>query len=686
MRFSIPFVTALLIICYGAVLTGAQTTEFTYQGSLKNGAAAATGNFDFEFLLFDASTGGTQVGVTITASSIAVANGTFTVKLDFGSNYPGANRFLEIHLRQTGGGAFTALTPRQSVSSTPYAVKSLSADSATTATNANQLGGAAANQYVVTTDPRMTDPRPPTAGSASYIQNQNAAPQALSSFNISGNGIVNGDFATKGIVGIGTTSPGETLDVQSATESVALRAKSTFRSSTLILDRASAASANSAQISFSSAGNTDFAMGTSQGSAGVSDFSIYNYGTASNAFTIQKSSGNVGIGTSSPNTSLHLLSPSTTGFAIQMENTSTAKRLYIGNYGTVGGGVHWPGLDSANTSFLYAENPLVFNTYGGIYFSGSSAAEHMRISPSGNVGIGTTNPNFKFEVNSTQNNQFAAAIRNVGSPTGASYGLLVRGGTSGNDTAFETDDLSGNTLLRVKGNGFTGIGVNNPTNRLHVVESNESNGYTALIQGNYYGLRTTGGIVALSAATGGASLTVGSTAVQVGGSLFATYLNISTNASITGTASVHGDANFDGLVTFNNMPNGGLPIVCYSTTSNFFSQCASSRRFKKNINDFSRGLDLIRSLRPVTFDWKSDDRHDIGLIAEEVETVEPMLATYLKDGQIQGVRYDLIGVVLINAVKEQQAQIESQQRQINELKRLVCLMNKQSEICKEEPK
>ena len=82
----------------------AQTTEFTYQGSLNNGGTPATGNYDFEFLLYDALTGGTLQGSMLTRSSVAVTNGTFAVKLDFGGQFPGANRFLEIHVRQTGGG------------------------------------------------------------------------------------------------------------------------------------------------------------------------------------------------------------------------------------------------------------------------------------------------------------------------------------------------------------------------------------------------------------------------------------------------------------------------------------------------------------------------------------------------------------------------------------------------------
>ena len=129
-------ISILIIIVIFSVGVFSQTTEFTYQGSLQNSGTAASGSFDFELLLFDALSGGTQIGSTLTRSGVAVANGIFSVKLDFGSNYPGANRFLEIHVVQTGGGAFTPLTPRQAVSSAPYSVKSLNADTATNATNA----------------------------------------------------------------------------------------------------------------------------------------------------------------------------------------------------------------------------------------------------------------------------------------------------------------------------------------------------------------------------------------------------------------------------------------------------------------------------------------------------------------------------------------------------------------------
>src|SRR2546421_4850394 len=198
--------SSALALLLAATTAFAQTSSFTYQGRLTDGGTAANGNYDLQFGLFDSLSGGAQVGSTQTLNTVAVSNGVFTVSLDFGANaFNGANRFLEISARPAGG-SFTLLTPRQQVTSTPYAIRSAnasSADTATnatnatnaaTATNATQLGGIAASQYVQTNDLRLSDARPPTPGSSNYIQNT-ASPQTASNFNISGNGTAGGTLS-----------------------------------------------------------------------------------------------------------------------------------------------------------------------------------------------------------------------------------------------------------------------------------------------------------------------------------------------------------------------------------------------------------------------------------------------------------------------------------------------------------
>ncbi len=106
----------------------AQTTEFTYQGQLENSSVIANEDYDFQFALFDSLTGGTQLGGTITLNSVAVVNGIFSVKLNFGDVFNGSPRYLEIRVRQTtAGGGFITLNPRQLFTSAPYSVKALKA-------------------------------------------------------------------------------------------------------------------------------------------------------------------------------------------------------------------------------------------------------------------------------------------------------------------------------------------------------------------------------------------------------------------------------------------------------------------------------------------------------------------------------------------------------------------------------
>ena len=116
----------------------AQTTTFTYQGRLTDGGTPATGNYDLQFALFDsASSLSGQIGSTQTVPSVPVSSGVFTVTLDFGAGaFSGENRFLEISARLSGGGSFTLLAPRQQITATPYAVRSLLTNAADALTGA----------------------------------------------------------------------------------------------------------------------------------------------------------------------------------------------------------------------------------------------------------------------------------------------------------------------------------------------------------------------------------------------------------------------------------------------------------------------------------------------------------------------------------------------------------------------
>ena len=97
------------------------TSTFTYQGYLAESGSPATGQYDFEFRLFDAASGGSSIGPIVFRANETVNNGVFTVPLDFGSLNGNAG-WLEIKVRRVGGPSFVLLTPRQRLTPAPYAL------------------------------------------------------------------------------------------------------------------------------------------------------------------------------------------------------------------------------------------------------------------------------------------------------------------------------------------------------------------------------------------------------------------------------------------------------------------------------------------------------------------------------------------------------------------------------------
>jgi hypothetical protein len=144
---------------------------------------------DQEIMIESSDAGGTKWTMQSSAGS---TNGRFEI-VNRTSN---ANRFTILSGGNVGIGT-TAPTERLQVVGNQLITGNLNVGGTingnftgtiATASNALNLGGVPAAQYVQTNDIRLTDARSPLAGSGYYIQNQNAAPQATGNFNISGMG------------------------------------------------------------------------------------------------------------------------------------------------------------------------------------------------------------------------------------------------------------------------------------------------------------------------------------------------------------------------------------------------------------------------------------------------------------------------------------------------------------------
>ncbi len=138
-----------LVACAGLALgaaAAAQTpvgTSFTYQGELRQSGSPVAGNVDLKFRLYSAATNGAPLGGEIAVNNIAAPNGRFTVPLDFGSSAFGPDaRWVEIDVRSpAGSGSFVTLSPRQRITAVPVAGYASEAGNATSAGSATLLGG-----------------------------------------------------------------------------------------------------------------------------------------------------------------------------------------------------------------------------------------------------------------------------------------------------------------------------------------------------------------------------------------------------------------------------------------------------------------------------------------------------------------------------------------------------------------
>jgi hypothetical protein len=362
------------------------------------------------------------------------------------------------------------------------------------------------------------------------------------------------------------------------------------------------------------------------------------------------------------------------GLGAGASNTSGNTNTAVGDQADVASG----NLTNATAIGAYAQvsqsNSLVL---GGI--SGLNNCNAPNCSDT-NVGIGTTAPATRLHVVSAQNPAVTVET---------------------NSTGFaETQYVAGNYIWRT---GVGGSAVSNgAANKYYIYDINAGQFRLAIDTAGNVGIGTTGPEQMLH--VNGQVLSTGAQ----GGFKFRdpdTNQDWTWHASIT-NSDTYARLSFNGNdfikvypfgggfvyvpdLNVASLDNSGNESVCRNPLGNL-ATCSSSLRYKTHLAPFSPGLNFIRQLRPISFDWKQGGMHDIGFGAEEVAKINPLFVTYNKEGQVEGVKYDRLSTVFVNAFKEQQTQIEQQeeqitkqQTQIDQLKKLVCADHPGAEICKQ---
>ena len=318
-----------------------------------------------------------------------------------------------------------------------------------------------------------------------------------------------------------------------------------------------------------------------------------------------------------------------------------------------------------------AANPLAINSLNRIFQVGNGTADNARsnaltILQNGNIGIGELNPAVPLNFTSTLGNKIAL----WGNGTNH-YGLGIQAFTMQLYSATLNDDIAfgyGNSgafteKVRFKGNGNVGIGID-PVTKLHVAGNETSvNGEAAAIR------------ISNTASTNNWILRTGA----AGTATPADGFSIGDNSFYRFAITVAGDV---GIATM--APTAKLSVNGTANNTTGAWGVFSDARIKDASTDFTDGLNVIKQIRPVKFRYSNDapfhaPGEQVGVLAQELEKIAPYMVSqkkYEKYNDLREVNNQAYTFLLINAVKEQQVQIEEQKAIISDLLKRLTLVEK----------
>jgi len=440
-------------------------------------------------------------------------------------------------------------------------------------------------------------------------------------------------------------------------------------------------------------------------SNGIHTWSTAASGSADGAITWSErmridNSGNIGIGTSSPNARLNVQGAYCAQLTLQDNATnSTAKGgtltgahytnteepvLIAASYTTatenivyVGGG--WSAANAATIiSFRTAAN----NTT-------TSGTERMRINSSGYVGIGTSSPTVGLELSGAGNSTRIKLINgsdqfNFGLWDNSNYRLEGDANRKILITSYHTDGIhlggSGSSNLVVKG-GKVGIGTSSPSVPLDILGTGLN-----LFSGSLFHVRTKtstvgqGILLGYHTGTGYGGLIAGD---AVGGSennlIFGGYsgsvwqevMRIKGGGNVgIGTSSPGNQLHVVGGIRFSGSgADANRWNVYWNGSTGDLIVVSSDARLKKDFDYDIAGIETVNKLKPVRFTWKENNKRQLGFTAQESFEADEHLAWNDTENDQWGLDgWEGYAAVLTKAIQEQQAIIETLQAEVAALK------------------
>lgn len=605
-------ITAAALLAAAAQAQTPVGSAFTFQGQVRLAGSPLTDSADFDFTLWDAAVDGNMIGSPFPVNNVMVANGLFTVQLDFGVlAFNGDARWIEMAIRSpTGVGEFDTLSPRPEITPVPYATR-------TRGISVNELGAVGIG---TTTPGSPLDVRSSSLLYSILGRNSNPTGTGIHGYAIAESGINYGVYGRtlsadgyagyfeggrnyfEGNVGIGTTTPIYPLHVETDI-GTAIRGTTSGATGVAVYGYATGGGGNygvyGRTVSPDGTGVYGYSGATSGTGVGVRGFSqggvgVFGsshgpdsravYGSSSGGFAGYFSgkgyfSRSVGIGTESPAARLHVTSASTATGLFQnsaFRGVGVRGEGYVGVWGSgpggAGTGVY--GESGENGDGVYGES------------SGDGSGVYGRCTGSDNSGVGVTGRSS----GSTGRGVFGWASATAGN---VNYGVY---GKTSSAVGFAGYFTGGRNYFQ----GPTGINYR-PGNLVNPRALFDGGSAMLTIQGHH----VLDSVLRVKSSEGS------------GTDRFRVF---ESGHTVIGQLNYHLGATPEFLLTVlgsAGKPGGG-------SWSN-----SSDRRLKKNIEDLDGSLDRLMKLRGVTFEFKDPDSVNelhgtrIGMIAQEVEEIFP---------------------------------------------------------------
>ncbi len=248
---------------------------------------------------------------------------------------------------------------------------------------------------------------------------------------------------------------------------------------------------------------------------------------------------------------------------------------------------------------------------------------------------------------------FQALLHNASGNNNTALGMqaLMNNSTGGNNTAAGTAALVNNLSSDNTGVGESAL-------------SGDTSGGENTALGAFAGYTITSGTgnIAIGVDAGDAIVT-GNNNIDIGNSGFGDESGVIR----IGTMGTHNKAVFLGI--YGMTVGGSAPVVVNG--GGLLGTVSSSIRFKQDVHSMDKASEVLLALKPVTFRYKPEYDPDatpqFGLIAEDVNKVDPDLVLRDTKNQIYSVRYEAVNAMLLNEFLKEHQKVEAQNTQIQDL-------------------